>query len=512
MGSLKKFIEQRTALNVRNPAWWLGLGGNPTASGETVTPQKALRISAVWACIDVLSTGMAVLPCHVKRNLTGGGKENAVDAAIYEMLHRKPNPEQTAFVHTRTGMAHELLHGNAYDEIEFDNHGYPVALWPIPPWCCEPMRTDKKELFYRIYLPEGPRDLQPFRIIHHMGFGTDGMKGLSPIQYHAETLGISLATNKFRGFFYSNGLNTGGIIEHPSHMSNPAEKHLTESIQRDNVGLDKSHRFMLLEEGMKYQKIGISPVEAQLVEALQLQVEEVARIFRVQPHKIGHLLRATFSNIEHQAIEFVTDTILPHAVNWEQEYDNKLCYGGLYTKYSVEGLLRGDSAARAQFYREMQTLGDMCADEVREKEDMNPIPDGWGKRFYVNAASVPVDKVDEFLQKNTGGAATARWDAVRAMMTDAVKRIAAREKQDILRQVKKNPEAVMGWLTEFYRDFREFIVKQVEAGLGEKAGEYADRYISQSKRDLENITAAEMEERLANWETGRPVPSLTGII
>jgi HK97 family phage portal protein len=452
---------------------------------------------------------MAGLPCHVYRDLPEGGKEKAIDADIYNLLHRRPNSEQTAFIHTQTGMAHELLYGDAYDEIEFDNLGKPVALWPIPPWVCNPMRTPSKELFYRVYLPDGPRDLQPYRVVHHMGFGTDGERGLSPIQYHAETLGISLATNKFRGYFYSNGLNVGGILEHPNHLSDGAEKNLRKTTSDENVGLDKSHRFMLLEEGMKYQKIGINPVEAQLMESLQWQVEDIARIYGVQLHKIGHLLRSTNNNIEHQGIEFVTDTMLPHAVNWEQEYDNKLCYGGLYTKHSMEGLLRGDSAARAAFYRELYYLGAICADEIRESEEKNPIPGGWGKRFFVQGNLVPVDKVDEYLEKNAGK--STNNNAVRALMTDAVRRIAEREKRDILRQVKKNPDQVNDWLMEFYRDFREFIIKQVEPALDDRAGEYADRYITQSKRDLEDVPAAEMEERLANWETGRPVPSLTGI-
>lgn len=488
-------------------------GGSGSSAGVSVTPDSAMRTSAVWACVRVLSYGMAALPLHVKYDLPGGGHALASDSPFYPLLHRTPNPEQTAFTFRSVAMAHICLHGNAYAEIEFDTFGNPVSLWPIPPWCCEPMRTQKKELFYRVTVDGQQRDLQPYRILHVMGLGTDGMKGLSPIRQHAETIGITLAAERFSGSFFGNGMNVGAVVEHPKTLSLEGSEKLRKGLNEKYAGLGNAHRLLLLEEGMKFQKAGINPEEAQLLEERQYQVEDIGRIFGVQLHKIGHLLHATFSNIEHQGIEFVTDTILPYAVNWEQEYDRKLCTNGLYTKHSLEGLLRGDSASRAAFYRELFYLSSISPDEIREKEDWNPIPDGMGKRYYVQANMIPADKLDAYLEKNAlPSQGTKARDAARAMLGDAVKRIAEREKQNILRQAKKNPAGLAGWLPEYYRDFKEFIIRQVEPALGEKAGEYAQRYIDQSKRDLDNIPGENIEAFMANWENTRPEPSLTGLI
>jgi HK97 family phage portal protein len=517
MGKIKEFIEQRVGLNVKNPAYWLGSGGNPTSSGVVVTPASAMRTSAVWACVRVLSYTLAALPVHILYNNPNGSKEKDIDIDVYKILHKEPNPEISSFTYHKLEMTNAALHGNAYAEIEFDEYGKSKALWPIPPWCCEPMRTQSKELFYRVYLDGETKNLQPYRVLHVMGLGTDGMKGLSPIRQHAETIGISLAAEKFGGLFFGNGMNVGGVAEHPKILTAEGSKNLSRSLNEEYGGLGNSHRLLLLEEGMKYQKVGIPPNEAQFLETRQFQIEDIARIFGVQLHKIGHLLRSTFSNIEHQGMEFVTDTMLPWVVNFEQEYNRKLLDDRHYVKFSLEGLLRGDSAARASFYRELYYLGALCADEAREKEDMNPISDGLGKRYYIQANMIPVDKVDEYLEKNTAKTGDAQSssnnrDAARALLADAVRRIAEREKRDIIRQAKKNPEQVAEWLTEFYRDFREFIIKQVEPALGDRAGEYADRYIAQSKHDLGDVAAADMESALTNWETSRPMPSLTGLV
>lgn len=512
-------LESR-GLNVRNPAYWLGGLANNTTAGISVTPVSAMRTSAVWACIRVLSYSYAVLPLHTLRNKGGGGKEPAIDYPVYNLLHRKPNPEMTSFTFRMFAMAMVCLYGNFYAEIEFDNFGMPVALWWIPSWCCKPVKTKSRELFYQVTIPDTGenRNLQPYRMLHVMGLGMDGMQGLSPIRQHAETIGITLAAEQYGGSFFSHGMNVGGIVEHPGKITVDGATKLRASLNEKYAGLGNAHRLMLLEEGMKYQKVGINPSEAQLLEERQYQVEDIGRIFGVQLHKIGHLLHATFSNIEHQGIEFVTDTMLPYAVNFEQEYDRKLLPDGLYTKHSLEGLLRGDSASRAAFYRELFYLSAISPDEIREKEDWNPIPDGLGNRYFVQANMIPADKVDEYLSKDKGAEAdsprslAAGMEAVRGMMNHTMRKIAEREKENILRQVRKSPDKFSAWLTDFYRDFRDYIIRQVEPALGEKAGDYAQRYIELSKRDLADIPADKIEEKLANWETTRPEPSLTGLV
>jgi HK97 family phage portal protein len=427
-----------------------------THSGITVTPDTSMRASAVWACVRVLSTSMAALPLHVYRDRPDGGKDKAKDNPVYDLLHRKPNPWQTSFVFRMVAMAHLCLWGNAYAEIEFDNFGQPVSLWLIPPWLCEPVISPSKELYYRVNLPGEVKNLPAYRVLHVMGLGTDGLKGLSPIRLHAETVGISLAATQFGASFFGSGTNIGGVVEHPMKLSDQGSEKLRKSINEKYAGLGKTHRIMLLEEGMKYQKIGIPPNEAQFIETLQFGVEDIARIYGVQLHKIGHLLRSTNNNIEHQGIEFVTDTILPWTVNWEMEYDSKLFFSGdLYTKHSLEGLLRGDTAARATFYKELFYLGSLCPDEIREKEDMNPLPDGSGKRYYIQANMTPADKVDDVIAKNGQTQAPAR------SLAETVKKLAERDKAKIKAAYQRDPEHFEKFVDDYYRDIEPHTLKEI---------------------------------------------------
>ena len=496
---------QTRELNVRNPAYWLGLSGSRNSAGVNVTPMSAMRTSAVWACIRVLSTSYASLPLHVKRRTAQGMIIDAVNEPIYDVLHRNPNPEQTSFIFRMVAMAHLCLYGNAYAEIEFDYFGNPINLWPIPAWCCRPLRTEKKELYYQVSIPDTgeTKNLQPYRILHIMGLGTDGMQGLSPIRQHAETIGITLAADQFSGMFFSNGMNIGGIVEHPNKLSITGSTNLRNSLNEKYAGLGNSHRLMLLEEGMKYTKIGINPMEAQLLEERQYQIEDIARIYGVQLHKIGHLLHATFSNIEHQAIEFVTDTMLPWVVNFEQEYDRKLCFNGQYTKHSMEGLLRGDTAARAAFYKELFYISSITPDEIREKEDMNPEPDGMGRRYYIPGNMVPADRIDDYINKNTSKN-TTQDNATRNLLIDAVRRIAEREKQNISRAAKKNDvTAMVTWIKDFYRDFPEYIERQLEPILGDKTSKFTVDYCAASQRALEGFNPQFADAVLANWEPSK---------
>ncbi len=422
-------------------------------AGVSVTPDSAMRTTAVWACVRVLSTSYAALPLHVYSDNGSGGSEKAVNNPWYEKLRKAPNPEQSSFTFRQASMAQICLYGNAYAEIEFDNFGNPVALWPIPSWCCEPQRNEKKELFYHVTVPNTGenRNLQPYRVLHVMGLSTDGMKGLSPIRQAMETIGISMAAEQFAGSFFGQGMNVGAVAEHPKQLSSQGSENLRKSLNEKYAGLGNANRLLLLEEGMKFQKVGISPEEAQFIETRQFQVEDIARIFGVQLHKIGHLLHATFSNIEHQGIEFVTDTMLPWVVNFEQEYDRKLFYNSrFYTKHSLEGLLRGDTVARAAFYRELFYLGALSADEIREKEEMNPEPNGIGNRYYVQANMVPADKVDSYLASRE-----------KPGLTDAVKRIAERDRQNILNAYQRDPGKFTEWLGSYYRDFPAYMISQL---------------------------------------------------
>jgi HK97 family phage portal protein len=450
MGVLSNFIENRSQTSIIKN---LLSGGSPSHSGVSVTPDSAMRTSAVWACHRVLSTAMGALPLHVYEDKPDGGKRKAIENPVYNLLHREPNPEISAFTYRQMKMVNLCSYGNFYSEIQFDDRGFPVAIWPIPAQNCEPARTKNKELFYQIDVNGEKRNLPAYRILHFMGMGKDGMKGMSPIREMAETIGVSIAAERFGGSFFGGGANVGAIVDHPGHLTAEGSTKLENSLNRNYTGLGNAHRIMLLEEGMKYQKVGIPPNEAQFLETRQFQIEDIARIYGVQLHKIGHLLHATFSNIEHQAIEFVTDTMLPWTVNCEMEYDRKL-FGntGLYTKHSLEGLLRGDTAARSAFYTALFYLSSITPNEIRDKEDMNPLPDG--NRTFVQSNLIPSDKIDQYIAKNNGSQPARN-------LSDAVKRIVDRNKENLLRQYKTNPEKFLDWLESYSRDFPAYMIKEL---------------------------------------------------
>ena len=218
MGSIKQFIEKRTAPNVRNPAYWIGSGGNRTSAGISVNANTAMQVSAVYACVDLFAWTLASVPWITYNSLIPRGKERATQLKIYSLLHDEPNPEQSSFVFRSTAMAHACLHGNAYAEIEFDNNGDIIALWPLPAWKVKPSRTQKNELFYQVILPDGQmKNLPPYQVWHIQALGTSGDEGLSIIGQVREAIGLSLATQQFGGHFFSHGANVGGIVSTPKY-------------------------------------------------------------------------------------------------------------------------------------------------------------------------------------------------------------------------------------------------------------------------------------------------------
>lgn len=235
------------------------------------------------------------------------------------------------------------------------------------------------------------------RVLHIPGFSFDGLKGLSPIAHAAEMVGIGLATQEFLARFYGQGMNVGGVLEHPGKLSDKARANLIADLEAKGAGLANSWRPLVLEEGMRFNRIPMPLRDAQTVEMLKLTRDQIAALFRVPPHMIANLERATFSNIEHQSLEFVKYTMLPWIVRWEREINRKLFTRrekeqGFYVKFNVEGLLRGDYKSRQEGLAIQRQNGIINADEWRELEEMNPIPGGAGQVYLVNGNMVPLDE------------------------------------------------------------------------------------------------------------------------
>lgn len=363
-----------------------------------------MQTSAVFACVRVLSETVASLPLRVYQRLPTGGKTRAPTHPLYSVLHDIANPEMSAFTLRETLMVHLTLWGNAYAEIEYDAGGRVRSLWPIPPDRVQVQRDDRtKELKYTLILPDGlQRTLLAWQVLHIPGIGFNGLVGMSPIAAARQSIGLAVATETFGAKFFGSGTNVGGIAKHPGKLTEQGSKNLRASVNETYSGLGNSHRIMLLEEGMDFEKIGIPPEDAQFLETRKFQLNEIARIYRVPPHMIGDLERATFSNVEQQSIDFVVHTVRPWLVRWEQAINMKLFTQSerrrFFAEHLVDGLLRGDIKSRYDAYAVGRQNGWLSANDIREMENMNPIEGG--DVYLVNGNMLPADQAGEGGENN----------------------------------------------------------------------------------------------------------------
>ena len=355
-----------------------------TTSGKVVNERTAMQTTAVYACVRILSETLASLPLHTYRH-TERGKEKAIDHNLYYLLHDEPNPEMTSFVFRETLMGHLLLWGNAYAQIIRDGSGKVVALYPLLPDKMKVDRTSAGELYYEYQTDTGPVILRNYEVFHIPGLGFDGLVGYSPIAMAKNAIGMAIATEEYGAKFFANGANPGGVLEHPGVLKDP--KRVRDSWNAVYQGSGNAHRIAVLEEGMKFHSIGIPPEQAQFIATRKFQLNEIARIFRIPPHMIGDLDKSSFSNIEQQSREFVKYTLDPWVSRWEQAIhksllkpDEKRQY---FVKFNVDGLLRGDYESRMNGYAIGRQNGWLSANDIRELEDMNRIPEDQGGDLYL---------------------------------------------------------------------------------------------------------------------------------
>ncbi|MCQ4922196.1 phage portal protein [Tissierella carlieri] len=376
-----------------------------TTSGKTVNERTAMQTTAVYACVRILAETIASLPLHTYK-YTEDGKEKAREHPIYHLLSDSPNPEMTSFVFRETLMGHLLLWGNSYSQIIRDGRGKVIALYPLIPDRMTVNRSNNGEIYY-LYNKEGQDYiLKKDEVLHIPGLGFDGLIGYSPIAMAKNAIGMAIATEEYGAKFFSNGANPGGVLEHPGVVKDP--QRIRESWNSVYQGSSNAHKVAVLEEGMKFQPIGIPPEQAQFLETRKFQLEEICRIFRVPPHLVGDLERATFSNIEHQSISFVVHTIRPWLVRIEQSINKALFSESerkeYFVSFVVEGLLRGDYESRMRGYSIGIQNGFMSPNDVRSLENMNPIPEEEGGGTYmVNGNMLKLKDVGAFANENTGG-------------------------------------------------------------------------------------------------------------
>jgi len=389
---------------------WSFLFGS-TTSGKTVNERTAMQTTAVYACVRILSEAVAGLPLHIYRYRTDGGKERIPLHPLYHLLHDEPNPEMTSFVFRETLMSHLLLWGNAYAQVVRNGRGQAVALYPLLPSKMDVSRTANGELLYTYYRDADETGLNPKggyvtlrrdEVLHIPGLGFDGLVGYSPIAMAKNAIGMSLATEEYGASFFANGANPGGVLEHPGVIKDIGR--VKESWNSAYQGNGNAHKIAVLEEGMKFQAIGIPPEQAQFLETRKFQINEIARIFRVPPHMVGDLEKSSFSNIEQQSLEFVKYTLDPWVVRWEQNLQQSLILPSekpsLFIKFNVDGLLRGDYQSRMNGYAVGRQNGWMSANDIRELEDMNRISaEEGGDLYLVNGNMLPLSQAGNFYNK-----------------------------------------------------------------------------------------------------------------
>jgi len=384
------------------------MGG--TTAGKTVTERSAMQMTAVYSCVRILAEAVAGLPLHLYSYKVDGGKEKALDHPLYHLLHDEPNPEMSSFVFRETLMTHLLLWGNAYAQIIRNGKDEVVALYPLIPNRMTVNRGDDGRLYYEYnrFSDEvnskgsGTVILSSRDVLHIPGLGFDGLVGYSPIAMAKNAIGMAIACEEYGAKFFANGAAPSGVLEHPGTIKDP--KRVREAWQSQFGGSANSGKVAVLEEGMKYTPISISPEQAQFLETRKFQINEIARIFRVPPHMVGDLEKSSFSNIEQQSLEFVKYTLDPWVIRWEQSLMRSLLSNEekkqYFIKFNLEGLLRGDYESRMKGYSIGRQNGWMSANDIRELENLDRISseDG-GDLYLVNGNMLPLRDAGAYANK-----------------------------------------------------------------------------------------------------------------
>ncbi len=431
-------LERRTSpenpsTSLANPAAWLSsaFGALPTWAGNTVTERTSLTYAAAFACINVLSKDLAQLPCNVyKRN--GEERTIARDTDVYRVMHDRPNPMMTPFTFKQTLQAHAVSWGNGYAEIEYDNRGRVLHLWPLLPDRTRiVVKNGKKWFVTRVDdsrtnsdLNDGPSGglagasqngsvsepkyvgLSSDQVLHVPGLGFDGLKGYSVIRMARQAIGAGIAAEQFTAQFFSNSATPRLALKHPGKLSNEAQDRLRIQFEAATSGLSNAHRSMILAEGMEVEKLGLPAKDAELLESSKFGIEQMARFFDIPLMRLHSTTGITSwgTGLEQWQRAYLTHTLGPWLVQWEEAI-NYSCFTDAerpvyYAEFLREALLQADHAARGQFYREMFGIGAISPNEIARKENLPQGPSEGDERF-VPLNYVPLSLAVQLLQDQT---------------------------------------------------------------------------------------------------------------
>lgn len=420
MGFLQSIFKGRSENRTAGSGYRFFFG--QSAAGTNVNERSAMQMTAVYACVRVLAESIASLPLHLYKRGENGNREKDEDNDLFFLLHDEPNPEMTSYVFRETLMTHLLLFGNAYAQILRNGKGDVLALYPLMPNKMNVERDDNGRLFYRYtrYDNEALADknntviLMPEDVLHIPGLSYDGLVGLSPIAACRNAIGSGLAADEYSGRYFANGAAPMGVLEHPGVIKDPAK--LRESWNAVYGGSRNANKVAILEEGLKFRPISISPQDSQLLETRKFTVEEICRIFRVPPHLVQNLDRATFNNIEQMSLDFVMYSLMPWVCRWEAALSKSLLRPKerkLYEmRFNLDGLLRGSYESRMRGYQTAVNTGIFSVNDCRRLENMDILPAEEGGNIHmVQGAMMPLSMVGAAYasraKKNTDGAESA---------------------------------------------------------------------------------------------------------
>jgi HK97 family phage portal protein len=368
--------------------------GYGTASGQDVTPELALKLAAVYACVRVVAETIASLPLIIYKRLPDGGKVRAIEHPLYKVLHDAPNQWQTSMEWVEMMQGHQELRGNAYSLIQSGPRGAVDSLIPVHPDRVVVKRLENGRLRYIVtdwYTGERKPYAQE-EVFHMRGLSSDGMTGMSTVGLASEAIGLGLGQQDYAARFLENDAQPRGVLEHPQTLSPEASKRIRDTFTQAQSGANR-HKPAVLEEGMKYSALSLNNKDSQFLEARVFTTAEIARFFRMQAHKIGDLTKATFSNIEQQNIEFATDCIRPRVVRWERRIKvdliDPLGLGDDYfCEFLMDALLRGDLKSRYEAYSIGIQNGFMSPNDCRRSENLNPIAKEDGGDTYMRPTNM----------------------------------------------------------------------------------------------------------------------------
>jgi len=376
---------------------------SPRQAGVYVDEDRALTNAAVWGCVRIISETIASLPWRAHRKLEPRGSQVLGDSALDYILHVEANPEQSAFSFRETILGHALLWGNGYAEIERDSAGRVYNLWTMPADKWHADRTADGRLWY---ITQGQPVVESGNMFHLKGLGFDGISGYPVISMAARSVGLGMALDSMAANTFQNGGFPGLIIsqkENGKALSPEGVENLIKSFEKRFQGPSNANKVGYLDAGLSATVLEMPLTDLQFLESRKFQISEIARWFRVPPHKLADLDRATFSNIEHQSLEFVTDALVPWITRLESEAQIKLIgrnnrMGRIYTKISTNALVRGDIKSRYDAYAVLRDRGVLSANDIRELEDMNPVEGG--DEYLVQSQMMPQDMLREHFSKS----------------------------------------------------------------------------------------------------------------